>query len=531
MRPVSDVVEDVPPRLEARGIGKRFPGVHALDDVDFHVAPGEVVALVGENGAGKSTLMKILAGIQPPDAGEIRLDGTDVTIDSVPQAIDLGIALIHQELNLTDNLDVGANIFLGREPRRGPRGVMIDRRDIRERAVPLLRRVGLDVDPRVRVGDLPLGRRQLVEIAKALSMDARVLLMDEPTSSLSHDETERLFDVIRDLARSRVAVVYISHRLGEVDVLADRVSVLRDGKNAGEFMRDEITREAIVSKMVGRDLDVDERRSESSLGDVVLDVRDLRTIVHPTHAVSLTVRAGETVGLAGLVGAGRTDLLRTMFGVVSAAGGEVCVDGRRVVAGDPRAAIRAGVALVPEDRKNEGLILEMDVRTNTSLASLEDRANDETVADTSTSSRRRRLIDQARERRLALDTIERLAIKTPHDRQSVKFLSGGNQQKIVIGKWLATNPRVFLLDEPTRGVDVGAKREIYALMDELAARGAAVLFASSEMEEVLALSDRVLVMYEGRLAGELQRKELTEEAVMTLATGGAVSSRLDASSA
>ena len=494
----------VSPLVEVRGISKRFPGVRALDDVSLAVAPGEVLAIIGENGAGKSTLLKILAGVQPPDAGEIRVDGKAVRFRGVEDALQAGIALIHQELNLADNLDLAGNIFLGREPRR--LGVL-DVAAMRREAVEWLTLVGLELDPATPLSRLPIGRQQLVEIAKALSTRARLLIMDEPTSSLSAREAETLFGVVKDLRRRGVSVIWISHRLGEVKELADRVVVLRDGRNAGEIPeRADIEHDRMIRMMVGRDIDRLARRPSHPPGEVVLAARDLRTQAHPGHALSLEVRAGEIVGIAGLVGAGRTELLTTLFGITPAVAGSVAVAGRPVTPRTPIEAIRAGLALVPEDRKQQGLVLEMAVRENLSLVALwpESHAG---------------FIDFSREQRLAATLIPALAIKTPGDRQAVQFLSGGNQQKVVLGKWLAMKPKVLLLDEPTRGIDVGAKAEIYDLVHRLAGEGLAVLFVSSELEEILALSDRALVMHEGRLAGGLGRAELTEENVMRLAAG------------
>ncbi|MEM8952521.1 MAG: sugar ABC transporter ATP-binding protein [Verrucomicrobiota bacterium] len=493
------------PLLEVRRVSKRFPGVRALHEVDCVLGAGEILAVLGENGAGKSTLMKILAGVQSADSGKLFLDGAVVEMDSVQAALSHGIALIHQELNLANNLDVGANIFLGREPARMG---WIDSRAIRREAQRYLDLVGLAVDPGTIVGDLTVGRQQMVEIAKALSVDARVLIMDEPTSSLSAREAEQLFKVIKGLRARGVSVIYISHRLGEVKELADRVVVLRDGENAGELLREEITHERMVKMMVGRDLTHFYSHEPRAAGDVLLEARRLRTPVHPGHEISLQIRAGEVVGLAGLVGAGRTELLATLFGVTPAVGGIVEVDGQEVVMKNPIDAIRVGVALIPEDRKQQGLLLEMAVSENLSMASLK---------------RDRRgygFLNREREREICGEMIDKLKIKTPSARQTARFLSGGNQQKVVLGKWLALEPRVLLMDEPTRGIDVGAKQEIYALVEELAREGVGILFVSSEMEEVLGMSDRVLVMHEGELRGELLREELSERAVMDLATGG-----------
>ncbi len=485
-------------------MSKSFPGVRALSNVDLTLHAGEVLAVIGENGAGKSTLMKILAGVQRPDAGTISIDGKPVEIESVAAALRLGIALIHQELNLADNLDVGANIFLGREPLRFG---LIDRRKIHADSRTYLNMVGLDVDPGDIVSTLTIGRQQMVEIAKALSIHARILIMDEPTSSLSAGETERLFEVIGHLRSRGVSIIYISHRLGEVKEVADRVLVLRDGENAGELAKEEVEHDAMVQLMVGRDVSQFYARRPHEIGDVVLEVKDLATPMWPQHRLSFSVRAGEMVGLAGLVGAGRTELLRTLFGIDQPVGGSVSLNGRPLNAASTIQAIHSGVALVPEDRKLHGLIVEESVRRNIGLAGL--RRN----------SRRIGFVNQRQEDDDTQQMIDKLQIKTPSPDQVAQYLSGGNQQKVVIGKWLALAPRLLLLDEPTRGIDVGAKQEIYGLMESLAEQGVAILFASSEMEEILGMSDRVLVMHEGRIAGELSRDRLSEEAIMQLATG------------
>ena len=500
--------------LEVRAVTKRFPGVVALDRVEMLVEPGEVLAVIGENGAGKSTLMKILAGVQSADSGQLLVDGESLEIVSgvgVEAALAAGIALIHQELNLADNLDIASNIFLGREPRRGPGRVLIDHQQAHERSRRFLRMVGLDLDPATPVSELSIGRQQLVEIAKALSVDARVLIMDEPTSSLSEVEAESLFAVIEQLRDAGRSIVYISHRLGEVLRLADRVTVLRDGANAGELSGAEMTHDAMVRLMVGRDIELSGRRTERELGEVALEARGLRTAAFPVHGLDFSIRSGEIVGLAGLVGAGRTELLETVFGITQALGGRLQIGESDLLPSDPFAAIEAGLALVPEDRKRQGLVLEMSVGANLSLASLK---RDAWAG----------WLNRRRERSISDEMIGRLRVKTLGREQVVRYLSGGNQQKVVLGKWLAMEPRVLLMDEPTRGIDVGAKQEIYELMEELALRGVAILFVSSEMEEVLRMSDRVLVMHEGRIAGELDRAVLEgiggEESVMRLATGG-----------
>lgn len=492
------------PILEVETVCKRFPGVVALDTVSLHLNQAEVLSVIGENGAGKSTLMKILAGIQQPDEGRILIDGVAKPIDSVQTATANGIALIHQELNLCQNLSVAANIYLGREPRRCG---FLDEAKTNRQAEQILKQVGLDIPATALVETLTIGQQQMVEIAKAVSTDARIVIMDEPTSSLSQKESQSLFEIIRQLKSQNVSVIYISHRLGEVELLSDRVVVLRDGKNAGDLDRDQVTHGAMVEKMVGRELSNYYVRTDSASEHTVLKVKDLRTPANPDCPVSFSVRQGEITGLAGLVGAGRTELLTTLFGVTPAVGGSIQIDGDILSLTSCQTAMKHGIGLVPEDRKLQGVVLQMSVRENTSLPTLN-------------AISRFGLVDSRAEQELAIDMKDRLGTRTPHVEQPVKFLSGGNQQKVVIAKWLALQPKILLMDEPTRGVDVGAKQEIYKLMDELAQTGVAILFVSSDMEEVLGMSDRILVMHEGNIRGEVPRDSFSEEAVMTLATGG-----------
>jgi ribose transport system ATP-binding protein len=499
----------MPPFLEASAIRKHFPGVQALDGVSLHVEAGEVLAVVGENGAGKSTLMKVLAGVYEPDAGELYLDGQHVRFSGVADAMRRGLVLIHQELNLAPNLGVAANMFLGREQTLGGPLGWLSRGRMDRAARQLLDRVGLQVSPIALVGDLAPGQRQLVEIARALSMDARLIIMDEPTSSLTQRETDTLYQVIDDLRRSGVAVVYISHRLGEVKRVADRVTVLRDGRNAGELSRAEINHDVLVRLMVGRDLKqfYPRRHGAAAGAPERLTLEGITCAGGPGVPISLGVRAGEVVGLAGLVGAGRTELAETVFGLRRRTGGRVLLDGEPVTARHPADAVAAGLLLVPEDRRHHGLIVTQTVRDNLALPNL-DRLSAWGV------------LKPGAEERLARAQMTALGVKAYSSGQVVGNLSGGNQQKVVLGKWTVRRPRVLILDEPTRGVDVGARSEIYALMDELAAEGTAILMISSDLEEVLGMSDRVAVMHEGRLAGILPRAALSEEAVMHLATGG-----------
>ncbi|MEJ6581061.1 MAG: sugar ABC transporter ATP-binding protein [Akkermansiaceae bacterium] len=489
--------------LEVRGVTKRFPGVVALSGVDLQVRAGEVVALIGENGAGKSTLMKILAGVQAADGGELLIEGKVRRFVGVQEAQKAGVALIHQELNLADNLTVEANLFLGREPQRFG---WIDQAAIRKEAERVLKVVGLEVPADTLLSELTLGRQQLVEIAKALSTNAKVIIMDEPTSSLSMSESERLFEVIRDLRKRGVSVIYISHRLGEVKELADRVVVFRDGENAGSLEREEIEHDAMVKLMVGRDVSQFYQRTAHDLGEVALSVRGLRTVEHPEHELNFEVRAGEVVGVAGLVGAGRSEMMAALFGARPALGGEVTAGGWSGLPRSPQEAMSHGLALVPEDRKRQGVILEMSVKENMNLAALRRDA-------------RGPFVDKEKEEALTTEMMEALSVKAPGSWQLARYLSGGNQQKVVLAKWLALTPKVLLLDEPTRGIDIGAKEEIYLLMERFAKEGMAVLFVSSEMEEIMGVADRALVMHEGRISGELAREDFSEKAIMELATG------------
>ncbi len=491
------------PLLSVVGMSKSFAGVQALDNVDLSLMPQERLAVIGENGAGKSTLMKILAGVLPADGGRIRIGGEVVDFCSVAEALEHGIALIHQELNLVPNLDLGANIFLGREPRRLG---FIDRHQIRRDAVRHLKMVGLDISPVRRVSTLSIGQQQLVEIARALATEARILIMDEPTSSLSRREVQRLFEVMEDLSGRGVSIIYISHRLGEVQSVADRVEVLRDGRNAGGLEKEEISHNRLVRLMVGRDISQFYHHLERQPDLPRLKVEALCTRAFPLEPLSFQIRAGEIVGIAGLVGAGRTAVLETLFGVVHPLSGRIEVSGRVVRPGRTSEAIRAGMALVPEDRKKQALIVDATVRVNMSLARLH---RDQKFG----------FLDVGREKELVNRMMENLKVASQGAEEPVKDLSGGNQQKVVLGKWLALNPSLLLLDEPTRGVDVVSKQEIYRLIEELAAEGVAVLFVSSEMEEILGLSDRAIVMHEGGISGELAREDFSEEKIMELATG------------
>ncbi len=497
-------------RLIVRSVSKRFPGVLALDGVSIEVAGGEVLAVIGENGAGKSTLMKIIAGNERPDAGEMEFRGTRIDFATPRDAIDSGISLIHQELNLAANLTVADNVLLGREPNRWG---WIDRRELWRRAGFYLDRVGLNIPPSMPLASLSIAERQLVEIAKALSTQARVIIMDEPTSSLSQGESQRLFRVIDQLRHDRVAIVYISHRLAEVRRVADRVEVLRDGRNVGSLVGARIERDRMVTMMVGREIRCQTRASSAarvSPDQASLRIEGLRPIELPggpdSAPIDLHVGRGEVVGIAGLVGAGRSELLETIFGVRRARGGKILIDGRPLSLGRADRSVDAGLALVSEDRKETGLLLDSSVSKNITMSAIGRAPWAPLTNGQWEHSEVARQIDQ-------------LHIKVASQRVQVGALSGGNQQKIAIAKWLLCRPKVLLLDEPTRGVDIGAREEIYEILRQLAADGMSILFASSDMEEVIAMSDRVLVMHGGKIVGELEGEAIEEEAIMDLAVG------------
>ncbi|MFL6332646.1 MAG: sugar ABC transporter ATP-binding protein [Pyrinomonadaceae bacterium] len=497
----------MPPILQMRKIEKRFPGVHALKGVDFELGAGEVVALLGENGAGKSTLMKVLGGVHQPDSGEIIIDGAPARIAGVSDATKDGIAFIHQELNVLDNLDVAANVYLGREPVRGGLLRLIDRGRMEEETKKHLARLGLDIAPDTPLARLSIAQQQLVEIAKALSLDARILIMDEPTSSLTLSETERLLGVVKDLREHGVAVIYISHRLGEVKEIADRAVVLRDGANAGELRREEITHDQMVRLMVGRDIDSFYQQPVGEKRPRYFEVESLRTARYPDKQVKFDVGLGEILGLAGLVGAGRSEAAQAIFGVDPAVESRLLLDSKPLRIRSPQDAIKYGVYLVPEDRRTAGLIVDMPIRENVTLPALERYAP-------------AGLISFDKEKEGSKEVCKRLNVKAPSVEVRAANLSGGNQQKVVLAKWLALEPKVLIFDEPTRGIDVGAKAEIYELMRKLAESGVAIIMISSDMEEVINVSDRVAVMHEGRVTGVLGREETTEENIMRLAVGG-----------
>ncbi len=501
----------MPPILEMSDISKRFPGVVALEQVNLQVNSSEIVALIGENGAGKSTLMKILGGVIQTDAGSIRLDRQEVQIRSPREASARRIEFIHQELSVLDNLDVGANILLRREPTKGGWLKLIDREKLYREADALLAKLRLEISSRTPLAKLSLAQQQLVEIARAISAGARILIMDEPTSSLTLTETRCLLEIVKDLKAHDVSIIYISHRLHEVEEIADRAVVLRDGRNVGELNRSEINHDRMVRMMVGRDLeDFFKSASENGAkknGHDWFAVRRLRTTRYPSHVVSFSVGRGEVLGLAGLVGAGRSEVARAIFGVDATAECDIALAGKPLHVESPQDAIKEGIYLVPEDRRTSGLIVDFTVRENVSLPGLERY---------STAG----LINSAKEKAVAQQACQSINIKASSPEMKAANLSGGNQQKVVLAKWLALSPKVLIFDEPTRGIDVGAKSEIYALIRKLAGEGVSIIAISSEMEEALGISDRMAVMHEGRIAGILNRDQFTEEAVMRLATGG-----------
>jgi ribose transport system ATP-binding protein len=495
--------------LRARGIGRRFAGVTALDGIDADIRAGEVLAIVGENGAGKSTLLKILSGVLQPSSGSLeRIDADarthELRLRSVADAAQAGIALVHQELNLAENLDLAGAILLGREHHRFG---WLDTRSMRAEASRWLARVGLDLDPSTLCGSLPIAQRQLVEIAKALSANTRILILDEPTSSLSARETERLLSMLDELRRSGVAVVYVSHHLDEVLAIADRALVLRDGRMAGTLDRSTMDRSTIERLMVGRDLPPVTVRPSLDEASIRLAVDGLISAHRRRRPASLSVKRGEIVGLAGLVGAGRTELLEAIAGLGHASG-SISLDGHPLT-GTIAERVARGLAIVPEDRARHGLFTLDAVRTNVSMAWLPRGAH-------------AGLVDHAGEHELVDWLITRLRLRPGDPARRVQTLSGGNQQKTILGRWLAVEPSVLLLDEPTRGVDVGARHDIHEAVRAAAAAGCAVLFASSDLEEVLLLADRILVMHDGAIAGEFLREAATDVAIMSLATGGAL---------
>ncbi|KQQ54386.1 D-ribose transporter ATP-binding protein [Pseudomonas sp. Leaf127] len=492
--------------LEIAHISKRFPGVVALDDVQLRVRPGSVLALMGENGAGKSTLMKIIAGIYQPDEGEIRLHGRPVVFATPLAALQSGIAMIHQELNLMPFMSIAENIWIGREQLNGLH--MVDHGKMHRCTAELLERLRIRLDPEELVGNLSIAERQMVEIAKAVSYDSDVLIMDEPTSAITESEVEHLFSIIADLKAQGKGIIYITHKMSEVFQIADEVAIFRDGTYVGLQRAEQMDGDSLISMMVGRELTQLFPEREKPIGEVMLSVRNL-TLDGIFKDVSFELHAGEILGIAGLMGSGRTNIAETLFGISPSSSGEIFLDGQPVRISDPQQAIGKGFALLTEDRKLTGLFPCLSVMENMEMVVLSNYAGGG-------------FIQQKALRALCEDMCKKLRVKTPSLEQCIDTLSGGNQQKALLARWLMTNPRILILDEPTRGIDVGAKAEIYRLISLLAGEGMAVIMISSELPEVLGMSDRVMVMHEGELMGTLARSEATQEKVMHLASGHSV---------
>ncbi|TBZ66738.1 sugar ABC transporter ATP-binding protein [Rhizobium leguminosarum bv. viciae] len=488
--------------LSAEGVRKEFPGVVALDDVQFRLKRASVHALMGENGAGKSTLMKILAGVYTPDKGDIRLKGIEIQLKSPLDALENGIAMIHQELNLMPFMTVAENIWIRREPKN--RLGFIDHGVMHRMTEELFTRLNIAIDPDIEVRFLSVANRQMVEIAKAVSYNSDVLIMDEPTSALTEREVEHLFRIIRDLRAQGIGIVYITHKMNELFEIADEFSVFRDGRYIGTHASTDVTRDDIIRMMVGREITQMFPKEEVPIGEVVLSVKDL-CLNGVFKNVSFEVRAGEILGVAGLVGSGRSNVAETLFGVTPASSGSIELYGKPVTISSPTEAIRNRMAFLTEDRKDTGCLLILDILENMQIAVLQDRYV------------KGGFVQQGAVEATCEDMAKKLRVKTPNLYERVENLSGGNQQKVLIGRWLLTNPRILILDEPTRGIDVGAKAEIHRLVVEMARNGVAVVMISSEMPEVLGMSDRIMVMHEGRVTGFLNRDEATQIKVMELA--------------
>ena len=505
MRPATLPAGAMPYLLELAGIRKEFPGVVALDGVQLRVRPGTVHALMGENGAGKSTLMKIVAGVFPPSQGSIRVRGQEVTLASPLAALELGIAMIHQELNLMPSMTVAENIWIRREPIT--RFGLVNHAELNRRTAALFARLGIDLDPEEVVARLTIASRQMVEIAKAVSYESDILIMDEPTSALAEREVAHLFAIIRELRAEGRGIIYITHKMSEVFEIADEVSVFRDGRHVATEPAANLDRDQLIRLMVGRELTQMYPKTEADIGEVILSARDL-TREGLFADVSFDLRRGEILGIAGLMGSGRTSVAETLFGVRPATAGSIRVDGQEVRVTSPKVAMRAGMALLTEDRKQSGLFLLLTVSDNMEVAVLRDGFT------TAGFVRRRALLELCERMRASL------RVKTPDLDECAQNLSGGNQQKALIARWLMTQPRVLILDEPTRGIDVGAKAEIHRLISDLASQGVAIIMISSEMPEILGMSDRIMVMHEGRVTGFLDRAEADQVAIMHLASGG-----------
>ena len=489
--------------LTMKGIHKYFSGVHALKGVDFNLRAGEVHALMGENGAGKSTLIKVLCGIHKNDSGTIEYFGEKVSFNNIAESQAAGISVIHQELNMMNDLTVAQNMFIGREFKKA---AFINDRKMEEEAGKLFAKIGVHIDPGIKLGELTVGKQQMVEIAKAVSRDCKLLILDEPTAALTQPEVEELFKIMRDLQQKGIGMIYISHRMDEINRISDRVTVMRDGEYVGTVNTAEVTKDDIVKMMVGRVIMGEQKEVSNVPADapVILEVKHLNA-GKEVKDVSFTLRKGEILGFAGLMGAGRTEVARALYGADPRQTGEIYLNGKKVKIKTPEQAVKHGICYLSEDRKRYGLMLDKSVTENTTIAS---------VGDFITAG----LISDNKMRSASADFNEKLRTKTPSMEQLLKNLSGGNQQKVIIARWLMKNSDIFIFDEPTRGIDVGAKSEIYRLMEDLVAQGKSVIMISSELAEVLRMSDRILVMCEGRKTGELDIAEATQENIMKLAT-------------
>ncbi len=493
------------PFLEMKGISKTFPGVKALEDINLSLYKGEVLALLGENGAGKSTLMKILSGVYQKDDGKVIIQGTEVDIKNVKEAEKLGISIIHQELSVLPNLTVAENLFLGNE-KINKLTKKLDRKAMNSMCKDYLKQIGCNVEPDEYVKNISIGEMQMLEIVKAISKNSNVIVMDEPTTALTDTETENLFKVVQMLKSKNIAIIYISHRLDEIFTICDRINVLRDGKYVGEVKVKDVTKDDLITMMVGRKMEEQYPYKEPTNVTPILKLKDI-CLEGVLKSINLEVRAGEILGMSGLMGAGRSEVAKVIFGEYKKTSGSIEINGKQVNINCPKDAINNGIAYLSEDRKKEGLILPLSVKENMTLASLDKF------------EKKMFRINKADEKNIVDEHIKKLSIKTPSQDQLIKNLSGGNQQKVIIAKWLIQSPKVLIIDEPTKGIDVGAKKEIYDVLNTLKAEGKAVIMISSDMPEVLGISDRVVVMHEGRITGELSRKEATQESIMKLAIG------------
>lgn len=489
--------------LTMKDIDKSFPGVHALDHVNFEVKRGEVHALMGENGAGKSTLMKVLTGIYTKDSGSITYEGKEIEFHNTKEAQDAGVVIVHQELNMLGHLTVAQNIFIGREFKKG---IRIDDKKMNEEAAELFKRLNIDIDPTETMADLTVGKQQMCEIAKAISHDAKVIIFDEPSAALTEAEIEELFKIIRDLRDQNLGIVYISHRMDEIKVITDRVTVMRDGTYVGTLITNECTKDDIINMMVGRVIYEDPKTASTVAADapVVLKVDHLNA-GRMVQDVSFELRKGEILGFSGLMGAGRTETARAIFGADPKESGDIYINGEKVTINTPQDAVKYGIGYLSEDRKRYGIVVQKTVAENSTMACLQNYMSGV-------------FINKKAEKKVAEEFVESLATKTPSVDQLVVNLSGGNQQKVVIAKWLINDCDILIFDEPTRGIDVGAKNEIYKLMNKLASEGKSIIMISSEMTEILRMSDRIVVMCEGRKTGEVRIEEATQEVIMNMAT-------------